>query len=163
MTSTNTTICTPLARTDALPAQSRFFGRIAHQMLNMNHQNQNMMATTIKLFIQVCMKHLRARWFWAGRRSPARTPTWPGGVLGGQRGRRVSLSGGSGRWLAQTGSARRAGDSTPNPSQTFSSQTASAALPEHSKWPLCCQNGANGPFSLVKRPIKHNGRYAHRF
>lgn len=47
----------------------------------------------------------------------------------------------------------------PNPSQTFSSQTASAALPEHSKWPLCCQNGANGPFSLVKRPIKHNGRY----
>jgi len=48
----------------------------------------------------------------------------------------------------------------PNPSQTFSSQTASAALPEHSKWPLCCQNGANGPFSLVKRPIKHNGDYA---
>ena len=119
MTSTNTTICTPLARTDALPAQSRFFGRIAHQMLNMNHQNQNMMATTIKLFIQVCMKHLRARWFWAGRRSPARTPTWPGGVLGGQRGRRVSLSGGSGRWLAQTGSARRAGDSSPQPVTNF--------------------------------------------
>ncbi|WP_270805022.1 hypothetical protein, partial [Aeromonas sp. QDB66] len=54
-----------------------------------------------------------------------------------------------------------AAKTSPKPSQTFSRQTASAALPEHSKWPLCCQNGANGPFSLVKRPIKHNGRYAH--
>jgi hypothetical protein len=28
---------------------------------------------------------------------------------------------------------------------------------------LASRNGANGPFSLVKLAIEHNGRYAHRF
>ena len=32
-------------------------GRIAHQMLNMNNQNQNMMAAKSKLFTQICVKH----------------------------------------------------------------------------------------------------------
>ena len=27
---------------------------------------------------------------------------------------------------------------------------------------LASRNGANGPFSLVKLAIEHNGRYAHR-
>ncbi|WP_270809752.1 hypothetical protein, partial [Aeromonas sp. QDB18] len=37
--------------------RNRLFGRIAHRMRNMSHQNQNMMAAKSKLFTQICVKH----------------------------------------------------------------------------------------------------------
>ena len=144
--------------------RNRLLGRTVHQMRNMNHQNQNMMATTIKLFTQICVKDSACC---------AHVGLGPGDAV--RPGRQLGLAASSvdseeiiqnRQFTARSGRNQigSPGSVFPpaSPSQTFSRQTASAALSEHSKCPLCRQNGANGPFSLVKRPIEHNGHYAHR-
>ncbi len=142
--------------------RNRLLGRTVHQMRNMNHQNQNMMATTIKLFTQICVKDSACC---------AHVGLGPGDAV--RPGRQLGLAASSvdseeiiqnRQFTARSGRNQigSPGSVFPpaSPSQTFSRQTASAALSEHSKCPLCRQNGANGPFSLVKRPIEHNGHYA---
>ncbi len=137
--------------------RNRLLGRTVHQMRNMNHQNQNMMATTIKLFTQICVKDSACC---------AHVGLGPGDAV--RPGRQLGLAASSvdseeiiknPQFTARSGRNQigSPGSVFPpaSPSQTFSRQTASAALSEHSKCPLCRQNGANGPFSLVKRPIEH--------
>ena len=145
--------------------RNRLLGRTVHQMRNMNHQNQNMMATTIKLFTQICVKDSACC---------AHVGLGPGDAV--RPGRQLGLAASSvdseeiiqnRQFTARSGRNQigSPGSVFPpaSPSQTFSRQTASAALSEHSKCPLCRQNGANGPFSLVKWAIEHNGHYAHCF
>lgn len=55
----------------------------------------------------------------------------------------------------------RAGIFPAKPSQTFSRDPARTSRDNGLFTALAGRNGANGPFSQVKMPIEHNGRYAH--
>ncbi|WP_270805292.1 hypothetical protein, partial [Aeromonas sp. QDB56] len=57
----------------------------------------------------------------------------------------------------------RAGIFPAKPSQTFSRDPARTSRDNGLFTALAGRNGANGPFSLVKMPIEHNGDYARRF